>query len=167
MGRLQVNDGQVQVALGRRKRPVTQHFLDVADIGAVLDQVRGAGVPPDVAGNVFLDPRQFGVAFDDVAQGVRVDRIAGGAQEQALAGGASDELGTDAGEVGFNEPAGHGTQRHYPVHATFAQVNPQQPLLQIGVGGLQVAQLRGADPSGVEHFQDGPVPLAEGAGVIR
>ena len=46
VGLLQVGDGQPQIPLRGRQRDVPQKLLDVAQVGVVLQQVRGATVPP-------------------------------------------------------------------------------------------------------------------------
>ena len=72
----QVGDGELQVTLGGRQRAVPKQVLNVAQIGVVLDQVRGAGVTPDVRRDVFLDLGEPGVTLDQVADGVRVNGFA-------------------------------------------------------------------------------------------
>ena len=67
---LQISDRQAQVTLGRGEAFVAEHFLDVAHVGAVLQEVRGAGVAPQVRRHFFLHARRLGVAADQVGEGV-------------------------------------------------------------------------------------------------
>ena len=53
---LQLGNGDAQVTFGRGKGAVSEDFLDVAQVGLVLEQVRSAGVPPDMAGDALADP---------------------------------------------------------------------------------------------------------------
>ena len=57
---LQVGDGQPQVTLRGRQRLVAEHFLNVPQVGIILQQVRGATVPPQVAGDVLFDAAPAG-----------------------------------------------------------------------------------------------------------
>jgi len=58
---------------------VAEDFLNVAEVGFVLQEMRGASVPPDVASNALLDAGQLGAFGDDA-----VER--GAAQGPRLAG---------------------------------------------------------------------------------
>lgn len=66
VGLLQIADGDPQVTLGRGERLVAEHFLDVAQVRAVLQEMRGAGVPPEVRRDFLFHGRRIGVALDDV-----------------------------------------------------------------------------------------------------
>ena len=74
MRRLQVGDGQVQIPLGGRKALVSEQRLHVAQVGVVLEQMRGARVPPDVATDFVIHARQPRPFLDDVAQDVPIQR---------------------------------------------------------------------------------------------
>lgn len=57
VGFLQVGDGEMEVSLGGGEGAVAEHFLDVAETGAVAHEMGGAGVPPDVGGvTCFFTP---------------------------------------------------------------------------------------------------------------
>ena len=73
---LQIGDGQMQVALGGRKALVSEQRLDVAQVRVVFEQMRGAGVPPDVATDFAVHSRQSRPFLDDVAQDVSIQRPA-------------------------------------------------------------------------------------------
>ena len=62
---LQVSDGQAQIPLRGRQGLVAKHLLDATQVGVVLDQVRGTRVPPQVAGDVFLEPELAYVTVED------------------------------------------------------------------------------------------------------
>ena len=61
----QLGDRDAQVALGGDKRAVAEDFLHMPQVGLVLEQMRGAGVPPDMAGDALADPGQLRVFADD------------------------------------------------------------------------------------------------------
>ena len=46
----QLTDGHLGVYLGCLEPGVAEHLLDEADVGAVFEHVRGAGVPEEMAG---------------------------------------------------------------------------------------------------------------------
>jgi len=79
----------------------------------------------------------------------------------------AQQLGADAVEVGFQEPAGDLAQWRHPVFGSLAVVHPQQAFLQVHVGHGEIAQFLVADAGGVQHFQDGPVPVAQNRGVVH
>lgn len=69
--RLQVGDGQVQVTLGGGQRTVAEDFLNVAQVGLIFHQVCRAGVPPQVASDVFFDVRPFRIFFHQRTQRIK------------------------------------------------------------------------------------------------
>src|ERR1035438_19534 len=70
VGVLQVGDGDPQVTLGRGERLVAEHFLDVAQVRAVLQEMRGAGVAPQVRRDFLFHARRLGVAGNQVTEPV-------------------------------------------------------------------------------------------------
>jgi len=114
VGFLQVADGQAQVSLGRGKRAMPQKVLHMAQIGVVFDEVGGAGVTPDMGGDVLLDPGEPGMMFDQVADGMAVQGVAPEREEKPVGVALAQQLGPDALDVGFQEPAGHLAQRRHP-----------------------------------------------------
>jgi hypothetical protein len=54
VGFLEIGDGEVEVTLGGGERAVAEDLLDVPEVRPVLEQGRGAGVPPEVAGDGLL-----------------------------------------------------------------------------------------------------------------
>ena len=70
MGFLQVGDGEPEVALGGGQGAMAQESLHVAQVAVILEQMGGAGAPPNVTGHMLLDSSQPGVARDQGADGV-------------------------------------------------------------------------------------------------
>ena len=73
---LEVGDGQMQVTLRRGQGAVPEDLLDMPQVRPVFEQVRGAGVPPDVTGDVLFDFRCLCVVGDQFAEHVFVERLA-------------------------------------------------------------------------------------------
>jgi len=59
----EVGNGQAKIAFGGGQVFVAEDFLDVAQVGIVLQKVRRAGVAPHVAGDVLFYPGAPGVFF--------------------------------------------------------------------------------------------------------
>ena len=108
----QLGDRDAQVALGRDERAVAEDFLHVAQVGLVLEQVRGARVTPDMAGHPLLDLCRLGVFFNERVERGSGQRSGLGGQEKpvsplfmrlaVLAG----QLWPDRFDVRFQVPAG-------------------------------------------------------------
>ena len=120
VGRFEISDGQVQITLGGGQAAVAEHFLDVAHVGMVLDEVGGAGVPPDVAGDVFLDAGGTGIFADNGVEGVGVDLSASATQEEPCAGCAAQQCGADGVDVGFEAAGGDAAERDDTIGPAFA-----------------------------------------------
>ena len=131
---LQLGDGEVEVTLGGGEAAVAQDLLNVSQVGFALQQVGGATVPPQVAGDTFLDPGQPRAFFDQVAERVAGNGQPAQRQEQAVGGFHSQQFRTDALDVGFEERARDFGQRHHAVFRALAAVDPQKFLVQVHVG---------------------------------
>jgi len=159
--RLQVGDGQMQVTLGGGQGPVTHDFLNVPEIGLILHQMRGDGVPPDVAGDVLFDARLLHIFFDGTGQRVLAHLPLADGEEQAVALPLAYQFGANALDVVFQERASQFGQWHDAVFGSLAAIDSQQAFLDVHVLNGQVHQFAFADASGVKHFQHGAVAVAD------
>lgn len=166
MGVLEIGDGQVQVTLRGRKRPVPEDLLDVPQVGPVFKQVRGAGMPPDVAGDVLFDLGRAGVLDDQFTQDIFIQRLAASGEEEPVGCPPKEEFGTDGIEVGLQKAAGYPAQRHHAVVPAFALLDAQQFFFQIDVLDTQREQLRFADAGGIKDFQHRAVAVTTGGAGI-
>lgn len=73
VNRPQLVDGDMGVDLGRRQVRVPEHGLDETDVRSVVQHMRRASVPEDVASAGKTDP--CNVAADPVAQPVAAKRL--------------------------------------------------------------------------------------------
>jgi len=69
----QIGDRQRKITLGGRQTPVAEDFLNVAQVGLVLQKMGGATVPPQVTGDVLFDSCQLRIFFHQRAEGVPRD----------------------------------------------------------------------------------------------
>lgn len=76
VGALQVAEYQVRVDRRREERAVAEQLLDVPDVGAALEHVRGTGVPERVDGYALRDARAARVQVHQHVQGGAVQRPA-------------------------------------------------------------------------------------------
>jgi len=84
MGLLQIGNGQLQVPFRGGQRAVAQQVLHVAQVGVVLNQMRGARVPPYMGCDVLLDLGQPGMTFHQVAHGMGINGLPTVRQEQPV-----------------------------------------------------------------------------------
>lgn len=59
MGQLQLRDGELQVPFRRVQGAVPEDFLNMAQVGQVLQKVGGATMPPDMAAHPIVYAVQF------------------------------------------------------------------------------------------------------------
>ena len=64
MSLFQIGDGERKITLGRRQRAMAEDFLDVAQVGLVLQKMRGATVPPQMTGDMLFHSRKIRILFD-------------------------------------------------------------------------------------------------------
>ena len=74
-------DVDVRVNLGRFQTCVTQHFLNIANVGTTPVHVSGTGVAEEVAGAGFYDAAALHEFLDPVAEVGRCEAGAVAAQE--------------------------------------------------------------------------------------
>ena len=87
------------VDLSGVEKSVAQQFLDVADIGSVLEHVGGAGVANTVDVDVFFDSDPLGYDFEGSQEGRSPEpAFESGEKESRRAGGA--KIGTASLEIG-------------------------------------------------------------------
>lgn len=89
VGLLQLGDGDAKVPLGGGQAAMAEDFLNVAQVGFVLQKVGGTGVPPDVAGDAFFDPGQLRAFGDDAVKRGAPEGPRLGGEEQPICGPAS------------------------------------------------------------------------------
>ena len=83
----QLTDGHLGVYLGCLEPGVAEHLLDEADVGAVFQHVRGAGVPEEVAGTGLLHAGGIELAAHPVADVLRTEALAVAGDEEGVLGG--------------------------------------------------------------------------------
>ena len=87
----------------------------MAQVGVVLEQVRGATVPPQVAGDVFFHPQLARVFSQHPFQAVPSDGQPGPVGDEQLVGlVALQQFGPDGFDVVFQVLTGDAAQRDTP-----------------------------------------------------
>jgi len=81
-------------------------------------------------------------------------------EHKSAVGAALDHLGTQVFHVGFQRSDGGLAQRHHSLFAAFAQA-AAEALAQIEVVYFQTSHFRCPGATGIERFEDGPVPEIE------
>ena len=74
--RLQAFGGNVGIDLGRRNVAVTQQHLHHAQIGAVIEQVGGKGMPERMRRQCHTNPGFSGVLLDQMPESLATHRTA-------------------------------------------------------------------------------------------
>ena len=105
---LQIGDGQAQISLGGGKGAVAEHFLNVAQVGVVFEQMRRARVPPEVRGDFLFNPGLPGVFLDNVPNAVSAQGVTMSQRNKKNVGDmVSQQFRPDRFDVGFQKLARH------------------------------------------------------------
>ena len=136
-------------------RFVAEHFLDDAQIGAVLDEVRGEGVAEGVRGDFLADAREQRLLFDEIENGHPAQRAAVFVQEGDVVEGRFGGRGACV-EVVLEGVGCHFPEGDEPLFVAFAD-DAHKALLEIDVRDLQAAGFGDAQAAAVEDFEDGAV----------
>src|SRR6266850_4155279 len=165
VSRGQILDRDPSVDLSRRHGSVAEDELDVAHIGAALEEVGRASVPEGVRGDALPETGRLGALADDQIERLHAESPARdrGDEESRLL------RGRDEGRAGLPEIAPQSSEgvcanRHDAIPASLAIPDPDCPSLRVEVQQVQVAQLRPPEASGVEGFQYGMVSETEVVG---
>ncbi len=144
MSLFQIGDGQAQIFLGGGQRAMAEDFLHMPQVGVVLEQVRGAGVPPQVTGDMLFDSGPARVSLDDMPDAMLADGFAGPHRDKepiclsvfhdpSQGHLALEKFRTDGFDVVFEEGTGNAAQRNHAIFCAFATVDPQKLLFQVHV----------------------------------
>lgn len=140
---------------------MAEEFLDVAEVGVVFEQVRGAGVPPEVGGDFLFDARLAGVFFDDGSEAVFAEGVAEADGDEEGAGlEPAQHVGADGFEVGFEVAAGLAGEWDDAVFAAFAFADDGDFIVEVHVVDGEREDFLFSDAGGVEDFEDGAVAVA-------
>lgn len=151
-------DGNVGVELGGVQAGMAQQFLDEADVSAIVQHGRGAGMPKDVAGSGFAQSGGFNPLVDQQAQGSRGKRLAKMGQKQNATVGFKLKLWTDSIQV-FSDPGtGAVADGNKAVFAAFAFPDFHNPTLQIDIRHPELDHFTAPHGGGIEGFQQRPIP---------
>ncbi len=159
-------DMDVGVDLSRFHAGMAEHFLYVADVGPATVHVGGATVTPQMARAGFVDAAAFQELFDPVAKIGGADAHAVAAEEEGglLRQVVEERAGFDEKAV---EPSGGAlADGQHPAFASLAFADKQGPGVGIVVTVVEIGHLGAPDAGGVEKFEHGAVPQAEGVGGV-
>ena len=145
----------VRVDLGREDGLVSQHFLHDAQVGPVLDEVRGEGVAEGVRGDFLADAGEQRLFLDEVENGHPAQWAAVFVEEGDVVEGRLGGLRADV-EVGAERVSGHLAEGDEALFVALAD-HAHEALLQVDVRDEQAAGLGDAQAAAVEDFEDGAV----------
>ena len=132
---LELVDVDLGVDGGRLQLFVTKQLLDVPDVRAAFEQVRGARVTEQMAADAFpLDARLPDVAWNVSAKHFFVERLAVAGQEERLLRRIHGEQRSHVLDVLLDPRQGALTHGDDAVLAALAQSHPEDALLAVEVG---------------------------------
>jgi hypothetical protein len=137
----ETGDGNPGIELRRREGRMPQQLLDKADVGPVLQHVRSAGMPKQVARAGCREARADDVLANHVAQPISFESFAEVRQEQGVIGHWRKQARPDPSKVVSD-----------PSRGTRAQGNDSVSPAKAG---------------GIQRLQDRPVPHARGQMGVR
>ena len=92
---LEVGNAQMQIALRGSQRLMAENLLNVAQVCPVVKEMRCAGVPPDMTGDMFLDVRGTSGLDYQFAKHILVERFSASRNEKIVALAAMRRRGSD------------------------------------------------------------------------
>jgi len=125
---LELGHGHMGVNFGGVEPGVSEHLLDVAQVGPVFEHQRGHGVTEQMATARFADAASFDLAVNEVADTAGAHARSGAADEQVAFVGFDDDFRAGLLDV-FSDPGSSAlSQRQQSVLFAFALTNklPQQ-----------------------------------------
>ena len=146
----------VGVDFGGEDAFVAKHFLDYAEVGPVLNQMRGKTVAESVRGYFFVNACRHGLILYEVEDRNAAEGFSEAAQEEIVVIGHGCRSGA-GGEI-----AEYGVGRHFskwdqPLLVSLADYI-YKTFFKMDMGHAKPGSLAHAEPAAIEHFQDGPVP---------
>ena len=160
---LQFEDRDLRVDLGRVEPRVTEHLLDEADVGAVLQHERRHGVAEQMAGARLADPRRVDDAAHELREAPGVERLAVVVEEERAGVGcagraAGRDIRADTSRSRECARSPIGTMRSFcPLPWRMITV----PRSVSRSWSSRCAQLPAPHAGRVERLQDGAVARAE------
>ena len=131
----------VAVHLGSRERRMAEQFLDRAQVGAALQQVRGEGMSQTV---------RMG---DEAAQRRGVEPVPARREEERVLR-ATRELRARVAQVARNEARRFLSERHNSILAALAAPDVHELLFEVDVAEIEPDRLRTAQPGRVDELDE-------------
>ncbi len=158
---LQLAERDLRVDLRRRKVRVPQDHLDVTDVRAVLQHVRGARVAEQMAGAGMRDASVLEMTFDEIAQPSRRERPAVIMQEQRMPIVSAFKLGAHFAQVLVDPRTGALPDRHHAILVALAVADHECALREVDLVELQVNELHAPDAARVQRLEDRAIAHTE------
>lgn len=105
MRALQIDDRQMKISLSGLQSPVSQHLLHVAQIRAVLQHMRRAGMSPQMTSDVGAKASADGRFLDNLAEGTCAEWACVAGEEENVGRFAVEQLLAHMADVIDEEPA--------------------------------------------------------------
>ena len=145
------------IDLGGVEVGVTEHGLDEADVGTVLQHVGGHGVAEEMAGTLYVESGLLDVAFDPGSQGVASKGVAMVVEEEGSVIMSGDQAGPDLVAVFFDPGECPFADGDEAIFAALPFAYHDDLTSGINVVEGEVDQLHAADAGTVERFHDGAI----------
>ena len=155
----------LRVDLGRREPGVAEQFLDVAEVGTVIEQVRRECMPQAVRRDVVDSTHMLDVFVDHTADGAGRDPCALIVEKQSLRVAGRHRTIIKKSIAGLLDIQHHGlcsrfAERHDPLFPPFAG-DANHSLAKIDIVDIDARQFTHADAGRVQKLENRPVAAAE------
>jgi len=155
---LELLDREMRVELRRLELGVIEQGLDHPRVGSVLEHVRRAGVPEEVATARLADVGRVHVVADHLREPVRREGLAQVRQKQGVVA-----LGATEIRAGLLKVLGSPGERSladgdHPVLPSLAEPHEDKTPVGVQIVELQAAKLHAADSRRVERFHHRAIP---------
>ena len=162
----QLNDADVGINLRGVEPGMPKQLLNEPDVRAVLQHVRRARVPEQVATALVADARRIDRAADPVADVLIAEPLAVARQELGPLLGANFQPGPRLFQVAAQPMKRMFAQRHDTVFLALPLPDREQAALAVEVVEVQPDQFTAPDAGGVERLEDRPIPYPQRIGHV-
>jgi hypothetical protein len=161
--------GQVSIDDGGRGAVMAQVDLELAEVFALLQEMRGIGMAQRMDMGGLSDPRGAQSQAEGSLQGSAAHRLGGrGSPQATVALGGKEKAGMPVGAPPFPEQfQGALGQRHEAVAVAFAGPDVQEHALGIDVADFQGERLSQAQAAGIDGREGHPMIQARDLGEDR
>lgn len=159
--------GYVGINLCCRNISMAQQHLDHPQVGAMIEQMRGKSMPEHMRRKGGIDAGHGSIFFYDKPECLARHRAAATCDEQCLTASRPEQGDASPGHILLNPVLGFRAHGHKAILAAFSQSDAHYAFGQTDMQYIKADQFGDSEACGIERFQHGAIPQAQGRGHVR